>query len=69
MSLFTLSISNFAPALTRQDQELERIHKYLLVAVQDVRSAGGKKSSGNITDNIGGVPTTVGSWTFTSQIS
>jgi hypothetical protein len=63
--LFTLTINNFATPLDRQRQELQRIHEYLLLAGQDVRSFGGKKTSGNILDP-GGV-TVVGSWTYTAQ--
>lgn len=63
MSLFTLTINNLSPALDKQHQEVERVHHYLESAVQEVRSAGGKKTSGNILD--AGV--TVGSWTLTPQ--
>jgi hypothetical protein len=63
MALFTLSISNLSPALEKQNQEVASIHRYLLLAAQDVRSMGGKKTSGNILDNA----VVVGSWTLTSQ--
>ena len=43
MSLFVLTINNLSPALDRQHQELERIHHYLVAAVQDVRGAGGEE--------------------------
>ena len=66
MSLFVLTINNLSPALDKQHQELERIHHYLAAAVQDVRGAGGKKTSGNILDNGA---TIVGSWTYTAQAS
>jgi hypothetical protein len=65
MALFTLSISNLSPALEKQNQEVQRVHSYLLLAAQDVRSSGGKKTTGNILDNAGAV--VVGSWTFTPQ--
>jgi hypothetical protein len=65
MSLFTLTINNLSPALEKQGHELERIHKYLQAAAQDVRGAGGKKTSGNILE--GGGVTVVGSWTYTPQ--
>lgn len=65
MSLFTLTINNFSTALDKQVHEVERIHKYLNLAIQDVRSTGGKKTSGNIIES-GGV-TVVGSWTYTPQ--
>jgi hypothetical protein len=63
MSLFTLSISNLSPALDKQNQEVASIHRYLVLAAQDMRSAGGKKTSGNILDGA----TVVGSWTLTPQ--
>ncbi|HZV07279.1 MAG TPA: hypothetical protein VE999_19505 [Gemmataceae bacterium] len=67
MSLFTLTINNLSPALDKQNHEVERIHRYLNAAAQDVRGSGGKKTSGNILDP-GGV-TVVGSWTYTPQAS
>jgi hypothetical protein len=63
MALFTLSISNLSPALEKQHQELQRIQQYVELAVEDTRSAGGRKTSGNITDGA----TTVGSWVYTPQ--
>lgn len=48
MSLFTLTINNFATPLDKQHQEVQRIHSYLNLAAQDVRAAGGKHTSGNI---------------------
>ena len=65
MSVFTLTINNLSPALDKQHQELERIHHYLVAAVQDVRGSGGKKTSGNISDGA----TVVGSWIYTAQAS
>lgn len=65
MALFTLTINNFGTALDKQNHEVERIQRYLQSASQDVRSPGGKKTSGNIVDS-GGV-TVVGSWTYTPQ--
>ena len=65
MALFTLTINNFATPLDRQHQEVQRIEKYLNFASQDVRSSGGKHTSGTILDQ-GGV-TVVGSWTYTPQ--
>jgi hypothetical protein len=63
MALFTLSISNLAPPLARQDQEVERLHSFLNLAIQDFRGSGGKHQSGNIV--VGTV--TVGSWTYVPQ--
>ncbi|MBR1086460.1 hypothetical protein JQ621_03125 [Bradyrhizobium manausense] len=65
MALFTLTINNFGTALDRQVHEVERVQRYLLQAAQDVRSSGGRKTSGNILD-AGAV---VGSWTLTPQAS
>jgi hypothetical protein len=65
MALFTLTINNLSPALEKQNHEVERIHKYLELAIQDVRGSGGKHTSGNILDNAGTV--VVGSWTYTPQ--
>jgi hypothetical protein len=67
MALFTLTINNLSPALALQSQEVERIHKYLHLAIQDLRGSGGKHVSGNIVE-AGGV-TVVGSWTYTPQAS
>jgi hypothetical protein len=63
MSLFVLTINNLSPALDKQHQEVERIHRYINLAVQDVRGSGGKHASGNISDGA----TVVGSWTYTPQ--
>jgi hypothetical protein len=65
MALFTLSISNLSPAMDKQHQELQRVQQYLQAAALDMRSAGGKRTSGNILDNAGA--TIVGSWTYTPQ--
>jgi hypothetical protein len=69
MPLFTLTINNLSPAMDRQNHEVTLIHKYLELAIQDVRGAGGKKTSGNITDNLGnaGGTVVVGSWAYTPQ--
>ena len=65
MSLFALTINNISPPMERQHQELQRVQQYLVAAVEDMRGAGGKKTSGNILD-VGGA-TVVGSWTYTPQ--
>jgi hypothetical protein len=67
MALFTLTINNLSPALEKQNQEVERLHRYLNLAIQDFRGAGGKHTSGNIVD--AGGATVVGSWTYTPQAS
>jgi len=63
MALLTLTINNLSPALDKENQEVAIIHRYLNLAAQDVRGAGGKKTSGNISDGA----TIVGSWTYTAQ--
>jgi hypothetical protein len=65
MALFTLTINNFATAFDRQYQELARIDEALRLAVQDVRSNGGKHTSGNILAQGGA--TVVGTWVYTPQ--
>jgi hypothetical protein len=67
MALLTITINNASPALDRQHQETALIQRALHQAAQDIRSAGGKKTSGNILAD-GGV-TVVGSWTYTPQAS
>jgi hypothetical protein len=65
MALFSLTINNLSPAMERQHQELQRVQQYLVLAAEDMRGAGGKKTSGNIIDTGGA--TVVGSWTYTPQ--
>jgi hypothetical protein len=65
MSLFVLTINNLSPAADARHQEVERIHQYAEIGLAAVRSAGGGRSSGNIT--IPGGSTVVGSWTYTAQ--
>jgi hypothetical protein len=67
MALFTLTINNLSPALEKQHQEVERLHRYLNLAIQDFRGSGGKHTSGNIVE-AGGV-TVVGSWNYSPQAS
>jgi hypothetical protein len=63
MSLAVITINNPSPAMDKQAGEVALIQRALTLAALDVRSAGGKKSSGTITD--GGV--TLGTWTYTAQ--
>jgi hypothetical protein len=63
MSLFTLTIPNLSPALERQTMEVQRIHRYLNLAAQDVRAAGGARTAGNILDGA----TVVASWSYVPQ--
>jgi hypothetical protein len=64
MALLTLTVNNASPALDKQSQEVSLIDRALTLAKQDVRSNGGKKTSGNINGD-GGV--LLGSWTYTPQ--
>jgi hypothetical protein len=64
MALFTLTINNLSPVLEKQNQEVQRIHSYLLLAAQDMRSAGGKKKTANILSDGAAV---VGTWTYAPQ--
>jgi hypothetical protein len=65
MSLFTLTINNLSPTLDKQHQETQVIQRALHLGATDVRSNGGRKTSGNITD--AGV--LLGTWTYTAQAS
>jgi hypothetical protein len=60
MALLTLTVNNASPALDRQHQECQLIDRALTLAKMDIRSNGGKKTSGTITD--AGV--TLGTWTY-----
>jgi hypothetical protein len=63
MSLAVITIVNPSPTLDKQHQEVQLIDRALRLAIMDIRSNGGKKASGTITD--AGV--TLGSWTYTAQ--
>ena len=64
MALFTVTISNLAPALERQNQEVQLIDRFLMHAARELHSNQGKKTSENI---IGDNNAIVGSWTYTPQ--
>jgi hypothetical protein len=66
MALLTLTVNNASPALDKQHQEVQLIDRALQLAKTDIRSNGGKKTSGNIA-NDGGV--VIGTWTYTPQAS
>jgi hypothetical protein len=63
MSLFVLTINNLSPALEKQHQEVAHLQSCLQSAALAVRRAGGKQTSGNISNGA----TVVGSWTYTPQ--
>jgi hypothetical protein len=65
MALLTLTVNNASPALDKQHQEVQLIDRALQLAKAEIRSNGGKKTSGTITD--AGV--TLGTWTYTAQAS
>jgi hypothetical protein len=60
MSLAVITINVPSPVLDKQHQEVQLIDRALQLAKQDIRSNGGKKTSGTITD--GGV--VIGTWTY-----
>jgi hypothetical protein len=66
MALLTLTVNNPAQALDKQHQESQLISRALDLAKVDIRANGGKKTSGNITDDRGAV---LGTWTYTPQAS
>jgi hypothetical protein len=66
MALLTLTVNNASPALDKQHQEVQLIDRALQLAKTDIRSNGGKKSSGNIT---GDGAVVLGTWTYTPQAS
>jgi hypothetical protein len=65
MSLAVITVNNPSPALDKQHQETQIVHRALQLAAMDIRSNGGKKSSGTIID--AGV--TLGTWTYTAVAS
>jgi hypothetical protein len=66
MAIFTLTVNSQSPAMERKASELAFIERALALAVQDVRAAGGAKTSGNII-NDGAV--VIGSWVYSPQAS
>jgi hypothetical protein len=66
MALLTLTVNNPTLAPDKQHQEVALIHRALHLAAQDIRSASGKKLSGNILDSGAVV---IGTWVYTPQAS
>jgi hypothetical protein len=62
MSLAVITVNNPSPALDKRAQEVQIVHRALVIAEGQIRSAGGAVSSGTMTD--GGV--TLGTWTYTA---
>lgn len=65
-TLATITITAPSPALDKQHQESQYIERALRLAATDIRSNGGKKTSGNIGDDRGAV---LGTWTYTPVAS
>lgn len=66
MALLTLTVNNPSPALDKQAQEVALIERALHLARFEIRSNGGKKTSGNLVDDGAKV---IGTWTYTSVAS
>ena len=66
MALLTLTVNNPGTALEKQHQEVALIQRALQLAAIEIRSNGGKKTSGNIMDDGAKL---LGSWTYTAQAS
>jgi hypothetical protein len=66
VALLTLTVNNASPALDKQHQEVALIDRALQLAKADIRSNGGKKTSGNIATDGGVV---IGTWTYAPQAS
>jgi hypothetical protein len=66
MAIFTLTVNSQSPAMERKASELAFIERALALAVQDVRAAGGAKTSGNIATDGAVV---IGSWVYSPQAS
>jgi hypothetical protein len=63
MALLTLTLNNPAANTSGlQHQETQYIARCLQLAERDIRSSGGKKTSGNIID---GGTAVLGTWTYT----
>jgi hypothetical protein len=63
MVLFSLTVDCQAPALERMTS-LTFIERALSLAVQDLRSSGGAKITGNIVNDGA---TVIGAWTYSPQ--
>lgn len=61
-TLATITVTAPTIALDKQHQEVALISRALHLAASDIRSAGGKKTSGNI---LSDGATVIGSWTYT----
>jgi hypothetical protein len=61
MPLFTLTVAAQSPPFEKRASELAFIERALALAVQDVRAAGGAKTSGDIVNDGA---TVIGSWVY-----
>jgi hypothetical protein len=66
MALLTLTVNNLSPVYSKQFSEVALIERALHLAATDIRSSGGKKTTGNIMDTGAVV---LGTWTYTPQAS
>jgi hypothetical protein len=66
MSLAVITVNNQSPALDHKASEVALVSRALEIAAQQIRSAGGAATSGNIIAD-GGV--TIGSFVYTAQAS
>jgi hypothetical protein len=62
MALLTVTINNPATPLDRQHQEVALIQRALQLAAMEIRSNGGKKTSGSIMDDGAKL---LGTWAYT----
>jgi hypothetical protein len=65
-TLATITINAPATALDKQHQETQYIQRAMEIAKIDIRSNGGKKTSGTMTDDRGVV---LGTWSYTPVAS
>ena len=65
-TLATITVTAPSIAFDKQHQEVQYIDRALQLAKADIRSAGGKKTSGNIVDTGA---TVIGTWTYTPVAS
>jgi hypothetical protein len=66
MALLTLTVNNASPALDKKYSEVQLIARALALAAQDIASAGGIKTSGNILNDGAAL---LGTWVYTPQAS
>jgi predicted phage tail protein len=65
MSLAVITVNNPSPAMDKRAGEVQIVHRALVIAENQIRSAGGAAFSGTMTE--GGV--TLGTWIYTAVAS